>query len=321
MSRYSDGGIPSAQLPRRPTGKLPPGAVCGPERAIVVATHYRDDRTTRTQRGVECDVLLYGNALRPLHRVPVRQSGGAGDVALWTPSPTTANLRTKTPITGTVEAVLDALQVADLEDLDGDHVIVEFFGGRPSDPVITGSIPHPRAARSPLSVATAIQASGAHPATPDAPVRFLRHRGSTVMLDRRGSVVIDTTDAPEGNAGVAAGGTEPAGRVYLQLTDRIEVRIGGTLLFAIRPDGTLELGVAPSLGVARETDPVKVDSGSLFSQLDTAGNSLIAAGTDGTLLLVAPVAAAAIVDAGAALKLALEGTGMITDASAKVLSE
>lgn len=259
--RYQDGGVASHSLPLRQRGAVPSQAVLGPVRAVVLRTYYPDTKGTRQGLGVECDVLAYGASSRVLYRVPVKGGGGAYSLDVWTPGPTTKNLRTGAAVTWTTTTVADVLASVDNPaDLDGDHVLVEFLGGRAEDPLITSPLPHPRASVRPKGAnLTAIQAGQAHPATPDAPCRYVRQAGTVVMVDRRGSVVVDTTDAPQTGGGDPAGGSEPAANVVVQLAGsaRLEVRVGGGVLLIIE-NGQVKIGASPTM------------HGTLFEALKTA---------------------------------------------------
>lgn len=248
-TRYQDGGIASHALPTRRRGAVPPQSALGPIRAIVLRTHYPDAAGLRQGLGVECDVLPYAPGARVMPRVPVAGGGGPRGVELWTPAPTTRNVRTGAPITvltASVDGVLSS--VDDLSDLDGDHVLVQFLGGRADDPVITSPLPHPRAAIRPSGTPTPISAGAAHPATPDAPCRYIRQAGTVVMVDRRGSVVVDTTAAPETSIGTPAAGAEPAANVVVQLggASKLEIRVGGTVLVSVE-GGQVQLGASPTM--------------------------------------------------------------------------
>lgn len=240
----------SHTLPLRQRGAVPPQAVLGPSRAIVLRTYYPDAAGLRQGLGVECDVLTYGPTARVLPRVPVKGGGGAYALEIWTPAPTTKNLRTGRPVSWTSTTTNDVIATVDsAADLDGDHVLVEFLGGRSDDPIITAPLPHPRASRRPKgSNLTPIQAGQAHPATPDAPCRYVRHAGTVAMVDRRGSVVVDTTAAPETSGGDPAGGSEPAANVVVQLAGaaRLEVRVGSEVLLVVE-NGQVKIGASPTM--------------------------------------------------------------------------
>lgn len=228
-AKYHDGSIVTHTLPLVPAGETPPGTVLGPLRAIVLATYVFDDIANRSTN-VECDVLPYAGG-RPLYRVPVAGGGGPHQGSVWTPNPSGRSY----------------VDVKDLSELEGDHVVVTFMGGRANDPVITGRLPHPRAAYRPRSPVTQLS-NGRHPALADAPCMYLRHQGTVLLADRRGNVVVDTAAAPQTAAGAAAGGDEPAGNVYVQLqsASRLEVRVGNTVLLVVE-NGVVKLGANPTM--------------------------------------------------------------------------
>lgn len=230
VSRYHDGSIATSQLPLSAPGSLPPGTIVGPIRAVVLATHVTVDDLNRTSY-VECDLLPYVGPGRILSRVPVAAGGGIYQGTVWTPNPSS-----RTPD-----------DVTDPSELDGDHVMVSFLGGRASDPVITDRLPHPRATYRPVEPAT-LSGSARHPATASAPCVYMRHQGTVTMVDRRGNVVVDTMAAPQTAAGEVEGGTEPAGNTYVQLRSagKLEVRVGNTVLFVVE-NGQVKIGANPSM--------------------------------------------------------------------------
>lgn len=73
-----------------------------------------------------------------------------------------------------------------------------------------------------------------------------------------------------------------------------------------------------TLPVARETDPVRVNAGNLFTGIASAATALNSAGIDPVLAGLAPAAAGFLVTAATALQTVAEGTGTITAGSGVV---
>lgn len=201
-----------------------PAMMPGPIRAVVLESRSTDGL-------VHCTVLPYGGTGRPMYGVPVAAGGGPHQGTVWIPAPSSQ------PISNVVSAA----------DLDGDHVLVSFIGGRASDPIITHALQHPKATYVPPEQSTEIPATGRHPAVADNGAVYRRHAGTVAMIDRRGSLVIDTTDAPETPAGADQSGTEAKANVIVQLatTSRLEVRVGDTVLFVLE-DGVVKAGANPT---------------------------------------------------------------------------
>ena len=118
-------------------------------RGVVVATYVTDDpdhpeapegdEDQRIPTGVYCDVLCY-SSLPGLRYVALRQvmvlqdRGSLHDGRIWKPKAATFDL------TG------DSLDVdgpTEVGNMDGDHVLIGFIEGNPTEPVILGGVPHP----------------------------------------------------------------------------------------------------------------------------------------------------------------------------------
>jgi len=226
MSRlvYQDGSLVTTSLPLRGVGP-DPLMMPGPIRGVVLDVSTANGTTT-------CTVLPYAGTGRPMYDVPVAAGGGPHQGTSWVPNPSTVRL----------------LDVASAAELDGDHVVVSFLGGRATDPIITGRLPHPRATYAPAAESPTIPASGRHPAVADVGTVYQRHAGTVAMMDRRGNVVVDTTAAPQKPDGTAAGGSEGKASVIVQLaqTSRLEVRVGDDVILVVE-DGQVKAGPSPTM--------------------------------------------------------------------------
>lgn len=226
MSRiqYPDGSLATTNLPLRgvaPDAQMMPG----PIRGVVLETFTAND-------AVLCTVLPYAGSGRPMYNVPVAAGGGPHQGTVWTPAPSTVALT----------------DVSSAAELDGDHVVVSFLGGRASDPIITARLPHPKAGYRPGTASTNIPASGAHPAVADVNSVYHRHAGTVTMMDRRGNVVVDTTAAPLAPDGSAQGGSEGAANVVVQIKGaaKLEIRLGADVLVSV-VNGEVKLGANPTM--------------------------------------------------------------------------
>jgi hypothetical protein len=228
-------------------GKMPPSVV----RAVVISTYFADfadagnddaaeafllrDMNAPNAKimAVSCDVLTYGSRFRAfMQRVPVaQQRHGLNDYSgLWIPRGTTTDLQTNQPYN------LDGTKgpVSDPRDLDGDHVLLEFFEGDTQQPFIRSAMPHPRSNFRQLAATGESHAS--------------RFRGVTTTVDKDGNVVVDTTRANSG--AIDANGAEtPAldlahGNVTLRMNHNAKLVVegvnaaGGAQKFKIEVDPT-----------------------------------------------------------------------------------
>jgi hypothetical protein len=258
---YPDGSVPSDPIvdaldSERAEQSSPAPMALG----VVMAVHTTDAEVLRFGHGVEVDLILYGPQGRPVFNVPVRQVGGARNTSLWEPNPTTRNLRTNEPVSWDAMMQGDSpVPFDNLQDLDGDHVIVEYIGGSIHAPVVTGAMPHPRATNKVRQATANMPDSGALPTAPDSPARYLSHQGTRMLVDRQGNLVVDTTGAGTDNAGQAITGAGAMGHVALNLkaSARLQVLIDGAEWFTV-VNGKVYAGTGPRLPAARKTDPVQV---------------------------------------------------------------
>lgn len=169
------------------------------ERGIVVA--YRASDVSAIAVPV-VDVLLVRRGSLCTD-VPVNNHGAGDNGAAWTPSPCS-------------DFDLSRWDSYDPATLDGDRVVVGFIDDDPALPFVVCPLPSRKAA------------AGWLPKEAEGCVRTLRHQGTTVTLDDRGNITVDTTRAPLAN-GRQIGGSDPAGRVTLNLgsSTQLEVTVGG----------------------------------------------------------------------------------------------
>lgn len=139
---------------------------------------------------VFCDVLVYSTMAGwrngPLARVPVMQGMGMHSGHVWLPRATTVNMA----------GFAVGKATTDPQDLDGDHVLIQFLEDDLSRPIITGLAPHPHVGRSNEgldSVGHRMKLKVAD-GNPD----FWKHHGTYYGVDKDGNFIIDTTRANKG---------------------------------------------------------------------------------------------------------------------------
>ena len=175
-------------------------------RAVVLRTFATNDPVrTEGQRKdstrlyeIECDILLTRALVHKL-RVPVMQrSHGVNDADLWKPRPSTRVIGTaglsitRTSLRGTPSQL-----PPNLEDLDGDQVLVQFIEGDPEKPIIVGAMSHSKTKR------LVIEGSGWSPGTggastrgtPELDERYERYRGTEIRINDNGDMLWDTVAA------------------------------------------------------------------------------------------------------------------------------
>lgn len=164
-------------------------------RGVVVAVYFSDDQAERVDalkqqdpkfygmKSVAADVLTYGGRFRSyLQKVVVvpRRHALNDYEGLWIPRAATVDLSTGgAPIYNNKDGV-----PSDPRDLDGDHVLVEFFENDPRQPFIRDELPHPRTKYTQLKAAGDAVES--------------RFRGVVSRIDKDGNVTLDTTKANSG---------------------------------------------------------------------------------------------------------------------------
>jgi len=239
-------------------------------RAVVVNT-YATDAATRTQLNpnttrkyeVECDVVLFKSGVF-YPRVPVMQRGhGVNDAEPWVPRAAKRVIGGGT-VSFTRVSRRGALQELppNLEDLDGDQVIVEFMEGDLEMPIITGSLSHAKTNRlvkegSGWSEIT----QGAERGTPYQNERYLRYRGVEVRINDAGDVLIDTIGATN----------EEVEEAPMPTGGQVRVRVKSTERF------TIQMGLVDTLEVWQDpiTQEVHIDLGEGASERLVLGDKLV----------------------------------------------
>jgi hypothetical protein len=192
-------------------------------RAIVLQIYYADDpyysqmgwAASETIKGITCDVRTYGKRQRIFRRVPVAQfAHGMHDENTFKPRPSRINI-TGGSIVAEPSATGQPLTPA--ENLDGDHVLLTFLEGDPSQPIILPFVlPHPNSARRHLSA--------------DGRNKRIRHNGVSIEWDDDGNLTIDATETA--NANLATDGSEQS-----------NVGTGGNILIKTKATGDKLLSV------------------------------------------------------------------------------
>lgn len=249
-------------------------------RGVVLATYRQLDgdpafpETVGAASAVYCDVLLYsaseGMRGAPLRRVLVAQDCGMHDGHVWLPRAATMDVSK----TSAAETGLD-IRTADPQNLDGDHVLIQYIDDSFHQPVITRRLPHPRMGQGNESLASAGHRMKLKlvDGNPD----FWKHHGSFVGFDNEGGFIVDTSRAHNGALG-AEGAEEPAdnaanGDQTFVVNSKATFRIVG-----VNPDGAVpkfELLISDNSLVLK-----LVDGNSL--QISGNGSAAVATIGDGT---------------------------------------
>ncbi len=238
-------------------------------RGVVVNSYFADadDSGQATARdsfqgvrvtAVSVDVLTYGGRYRYfLERVPVMQRHhGLNDYSgIWIPRPSNVDLAKGS--LGLPNGITPAADISDPADFDGDHVMVAFMEDDPTQPVVIGELPHPRA-------------TYRHDSSFGEQIRS-RFRGVETRIDSVGGVTLDAIRANDGSID-ADGNETPAddpffGNLSILLNKTAELSVQGrpSDLSSIAYEMTLKDGLA-SLGLGDGTEinvkPGEVNLGS-----------------------------------------------------------
>lgn len=267
--RTREGSVIEAGLnarPRKPHGaRGPMQPMLGLYRAVVVNTYAPDAIENRQRYQVECDVVL-ATSMLPLARVPVQQASyGVNNAQPWCPKPSTRSVTTGRPLNlrvasrrGTFVAPATAL-----DDLDGDHVIIQFVEGSLDYPIITGAFTHRRTKRRVRQTGTGWRTTGAATTrgTPHKDESYLVHQGTEFRINERGDLLIDSVGAH----------TDPVAEVPGPTGGAIRIRVKGTETLIVEMDGT------DALKIYRDGPTVKVDIADTPTQAFVKGNDQQAA--------------------------------------------
>lgn len=287
---------------------------------------------------VLCDVLL---ARGGIVRAPVMQRGSStSNVSRWIPTPARSNMVTGAVIKLTNDGVDPP--PSNLDDLDGEVVLIDWLDGSIDRPVIVGSLEHPRGIRRNIDSYATPSPSEALAVRNHSDVheRFLAHQGTTARIDRAGCVRLDLRRAGVANdgqtydaQGEAAGNLDVALRAGSELLVR---GVSGLPFLRVRAQGDeilLDIGASPTERIllagptvehlaAWETavDELGVIVSSLFRVVSAAALAAdisgapapveVLPGSDGTLLQSWEwVAPGGVVDAAPGMKSALVHIG------------
>jgi hypothetical protein len=240
--RTMKAGIDARPISRVSGRTLLSGMLC---RAIVLRT-YATDAPERTQATpdttrkyeVECDILMAKTCVF-YPRVPVMQRGhGVNDADVWIPKGTThvigggeLNL-SRVSRRGTLQSL-----PPNIEELNGDQVIVQFMEGDPEMPIITGSLTHAKTNRLVKEGSGWSESQqGAERGTPYQDEKYFRYRGVEVRVNDAGDVLIDTVGATNEEVTEAPTLTGGQVRVRVKPTEKFTVQIGTTDVLEVWQD-------------------------------------------------------------------------------------
>lgn len=204
-------------------------------RGVVLKVYLGDDLTNPAligqplvKHGVTCDVLVYeSNSRTKLFNVPIATgSAGLNDYEVWIPHASTIDVNTALLLDQSITHV-PGLTPTKVEDMDGDHVLIQFLGNDLNNPIITKQIPHPRTNRQP-SVLDLTQ------------FKYKRYlRGMSFGITNDGNVELDLSTPSDGT--VLVGGLEAPNL------------LGGNL------DLTMQAGIYPAASKVTIADAVFSD--------------------------------------------------------------
>jgi hypothetical protein len=203
-------------------------------RAVVLQVYYPEEDTRIgwskiSQKCILCDVRTYGRYSRFLPKVPVLQrTHGVWDHDIYIPRASTIHLEAGDLAS---DPSADKPPTA-AEDMDGDHVLVEFLEGDPQQPVILPFVmPHPK--------------SNYRPEKADSRARRIRHNGVLVEWDAEGNLTVDARGAAKqelGERGVEQSNSGTGGKVTLVTSDgsnqtSVVLNENGQILLGSDPGG------------------------------------------------------------------------------------
>lgn len=252
-----------AGIPRRPYRSRRDAAV-GPLLGMVVATYAATNASVQGQTNppqVLCDVLMVRGGIL---RAQVMQRGSSvSNVDRWVPAPARTNMATGAAVKLTQDGLDPA--PANIYDLDGDLVLVQFVGANYELPVIVGSIEHPRGTRGvPAAYAVPTVAQGQPmpmQSAGDLGSRYIAHQGTQAQIDRAGNVRLDLRGAGVANDATTyaapdttAGNLDVAVRANSEVVVRNEAGVP-VVRIIVEPGGNISARVGAS-----PTDTVLIGS-------------------------------------------------------------
>lgn len=158
-------------------------------RGVVIEVYEPDSLNLRNpligKGGIVCDVLVYEtDAYTVMRQVPIAmQSAGLNDHEVWRPRKASVNLA------GGALSVGKGPIPTKAEDMDGDHVLIQFVANDLQQPIIIAQLPHPKNTRK-TSTADATK------------YKYRRYvRGSSFGVKDNGDIEVDLTAASDGSIG------------------------------------------------------------------------------------------------------------------------
>jgi len=256
-------------------------------RAVVLQVEAVDeqDPVLGPRAAVYCRVLTYATNPdlrgRVIPRVLVTYpTAGLHDGDVWLPRPSTRTAR------GFTAGDLSGISPA---ELDGDHVVVAFLEGNPTQPYLQRALPHPNADARALSGAERwggqrlrpVNADAAAPGVDWHPARGVRHAGAFFGVDGAGNFVVDLREAHGGALGskleapghggpaLATDGTQGNVRLVLRTGSDLELDINGATLKVELADGAARLTLGDGVVAAAVSQHLEALYGQLAQWLAT----------------------------------------------------
>jgi len=264
MGRYQPYVLPSGavlqsgmNMQDREGGANPMRPLLGIYRGVVLFTYATDDgrrkegprrEGTRRVREVECDVLLVQTHVY-LQRVPVQQPNhGVNNAEPWIPRPSTRVIGSDGSTSTSRKLNLNRVSRAgvpeasfppQLEDLDGDVVLIQFIEGDLDKPMITGAITHEHAKRLVIGGdGWAEGNNGSERGTPHDREKYMHHQGTEVRVNRQGDYLIDTVGAHNNIENEDPASGQGQIRFRVKNSERLTIEMDGTDVLEIWKDGS-----------------------------------------------------------------------------------
>jgi hypothetical protein len=217
--RYMNGGIASSMVRRQFWG-LPPLANIGAHRAVVLHVHWPSDESNTSKNCFEVDLALYNRHWLP--NVPVMHYQGGGDSDIWVPQPSLRTFYGEEFYGAYKPTDPEALarflsNIGPIDELDGDHVLVDYVEGRAYCPIVTGRITH-RAVDPDLEREYRAPEVALHHGACTGFTRRWRHSDTKFGVDEAGNFFVDAHNGGWPNNDGERRPQGPRGRVYVQGT-------------------------------------------------------------------------------------------------------